>query len=240
MAVLESLLHADTPFGLMLWSTAYFLAIYCIFAGGSWLLALGLKRPIEQRLRRPGQLRVEVLASLRSIILFGVGMALPWALVRSGLASVDFSASPLRVAVDFLILVLWNDLHFYAMHRLLHERLPKAHVWHHRSVTASPFASYSMSLTEAALLGSVMPLIMPFHDFSAAALLALPVWSLFINSLAHSNCDLFPQAGDDGLLAFVRHHQRHHSSYHGNYAFLFPVLDRWMGTTSQRAKQGKA
>jgi sterol desaturase/sphingolipid hydroxylase (fatty acid hydroxylase superfamily) len=240
MPILESLLHDENPLGLMFWSTAYFLAIFCLFTGFAWLLAKGLHRPIERRAYRPGQLRGELLASLRSILLFGFGMALPWALVRLDVVHVEFSPSPLRIVVEFVILVLWNDLHFYAMHRLLHERLPKAHVWHHRSVTASPFASYSMSLTEAVLLGSVMPLAMLFHDFSALALLALPVWSLFINSLAHSNCDLFPRAGDNGLLAFVRHHQRHHSSYHGNYAFLFPVLDRWLGTMSPRAQRGKA
>lgn len=236
MQTLEDLILADHPLWLMLWATGYFLTIYGVLAGAASGLAAWFGRPIERRARRAGQIADEIRYSLRSILIFGGGMAVPWGMFHVGLANISFASSPLRLGGDLVLLVLWNELHFYAMHRLLHQRFPKAHVLHHRSLTSSAFASYSMSVTEAVLLGSVMPMAMPFHDFSALALLLLPVWSLLINSLAHSNCNLFPKARDGSLLAFVRHHQCHHSYYHGNYAFLFPVVDRWFATGSSSQK----
>lgn len=238
MTALFTLLTAANPLPLVLWATAYFFLIYFFFAGLAWCLAKVVGRPLETRLRPPAQIRTEILVSLRSILLFGLGMALPWAMLASGLVGLDAHPSSAKIALDCLLLILWNDLHFYGMHRLLHEYLKKAHVLHHRSVAATPFASFSMSVTEAVLLGSVMPLAMLAHDFSLPALLFLPVWSICINSLAHANCDLFPKASEDSLPGFIKHHQSHHSRYHGNYSFLFARLDRWFGTAQTKPQQG--
>jgi Delta7-sterol 5-desaturase len=87
-----------------------------------------------------------------------------------------------------------------------------------------------MSITEALLLGSVMPLAMLVHDFSLLPLVLLPIWSICINALAHSNCNKFDGASEHSLLSLVRHHQSHHSRYSGNFSFLFIQLDRWFGT----------
>ena len=123
-------------------------------------------------------------------------------------------------------MVLWNDLHFYAMHRLLHQKLRRAHAIHHRSVAATPFASYSMSATEALLLGSVMPLAMLAHDFSWQALLFLPVWSIAINTLSHSIPICSP--GPGGFAAGL-HQASPEPPYPlpRKFRFLFGHLDRW-------------
>ena len=65
------------------------------------------------------------------------------------------------------------------------------------------------------------------------ALIFLPVWSIFINTLSHSNCDLLPTGKAHSILGFIRHHQSHHTHYHGNYGFFFNHLDRWFGTFRQ-------
>ncbi len=233
-----TLLLSSNPLPLLFWATAYFFTIYTLFATLAWVLAGMVRRPINPRIVESSQIRRELLNSLRSILLFGVGTLIPWALIRLGVTGIDNGANILRISLECLALVLWNDLHFYVMHRLLHEKLKKAHVAHHKSVVATPFASYSMSSTEALLLGSVMPLAMLVHGFSWQALLFLPVWSILVNTLSHSNCDLFPSTNEHSLLGFIRHHQSHHTHYHGNYGFFFGHLDRWLGTahpfTSQR------
>lgn len=211
-------------------ATAYFLAIYIVFAGVAATIARAVQRPICLRPVARGQIQGEILRSLRSILLFGVGALVPWAMVSAGITGVERAAEPMAIVGESLALVFWNDLHFYAMHRVLHLKLKRSHGIHHRSVTATPFASYSMSATEALLLGSVMPLAMLAHDFSWQALLFLPVWSIAINTLSHSNTDLFPWAGEGSLLGFIRHHQSHHTHYHGNFGFFFGHLDRWFGT----------
>lgn len=239
MAFVTSLLTSANPLPLLAWTTGYFLLIYCTFAGLAWTLARLVGRPLETRAVDDRQVCTEVLNSLRSIVLFGTGILVPWSMIQIGLTTVDDEAGIVRILAECLVLVLWNDLHFYAMHRLLHEKLKKSHVAHHRSIAATPFASYSMSATEALLLGSVMPLAMLAHAFSVEALLFLPVWSIFINTLSHSNCDLFPRAGEHSLLGFIRHHQMHHSRYHGNYSFFFGHLDQWLGTSSRPQHEKK-
>ncbi|MGB4812591.1 MAG: sterol desaturase family protein [Methylophilaceae bacterium] len=199
------------------------------------MLALGIakvvNRPISLKPLHANQIRKEIIQSLRAILIFGVGMLLPWLMLKKGFTSIIVEANVAVIFAEGLALIIWNDIHFYGMHRLLHRRFKKAHGIHHQSIASTPFSAYSMSITEAVLLGSVMPLAMLFHHFSLQALLFLPVWSIFINTLAHSNCNLFPKASANSLLGFIKHHQDHHSYYQGNYSFFFPQLDRWLGTS---------
>jgi sterol desaturase/sphingolipid hydroxylase (fatty acid hydroxylase superfamily) len=212
-------------------STGFFLLIYFGFAVPVWLLARRIDRPIESRPLAHNQVRLEILNSLRSTLLFGIGMGLTWFAYRLGWIGLDLGASGLKILLEMLFMVIWNDLYTYSVHRFLHVKLKKTHVTHHKSVTATPFTAYSMSSLEALLLGAVMPAAMLLHDFSPTALLFLPLWSILINTLSHSNCDFFPGAADGSLLGFIRHHQMHHSRYHDNFGFFFSQLDTWLGTS---------
>lgn len=227
---LITLFEAPSSLPLMAWALAFFAAIYLLFSILVWLLAQAVNRPLETRPLAPGQVRIEMLNSARSICLFGLGMVFPWAFHQLGWIAIDSTANWPRIVAEMLLLVIWNDLHFYALHRLMHARFRKIHASHHRSIRATPFAAYSMGWLEAMLLGSVLPLAMLMHTFTAPALLFLPLWSLLINTLSHSNCDFFPSARAESMLGFVKHHQSHHSSYHGNYAFFIGRLDAWLGT----------
>jgi sterol desaturase/sphingolipid hydroxylase (fatty acid hydroxylase superfamily) len=143
---------------------------------------------------------------------------------------------PLRsaggVALELVFLVLWNDVHFYAVHRLLHARwlFQRVHREHHRAIRPTPFSTYAMHPIEAALLGSVMVMVQPFHAFSVPTLLLFPLVSLLMNNLGHMNWDLVPGRSVWHPLAATRRHERHHRHVTGNYGFLLPVLDRWLGT----------
>lgn len=223
-------IDASNPLPLIGLATMYFIVIYCGFTCLVWIAAKVANRPIETKPPKVRQIQSELMYSLRSIFLFGIGIFIPWAMIKLNIANIYHPASLANIALDCLILVLWNDLHFYMLHRLLHVKFKKSHALHHKSVTATPFSAYSMSVVEATLLGSVMPIAMLFYNFSLASLVFLPVWSIFINTLAHSNCDFFPNAKENSLLYFIRHHQNHHSHYHGNYSFFFGQLDTWFRT----------
>ena len=224
------LISEPNPAPLLAWAIAFFLSIYLLAAGLVFILASHINRPIETRQIMPTQIRTELTQSLRSVVLFGIGMLVPWLMIRYDLTKVTLKTNTSIILLEFVLLILWNDLHFYAVHRLLHSKLKWAHLTHHQSVLATPFTAYSMSITEALLLGSVMPLAMLAHHFSLISLVLLPIWSVSINALAHSNCNLFSTASEHSLFSLVRHHQSHHSRYHGNYSFLFNQLDRWFGT----------
>jgi sterol desaturase/sphingolipid hydroxylase (fatty acid hydroxylase superfamily) len=197
----------------------------------TWFVARLVNQPIESRKIKPTQIRTEVLDSIRSILIFGIGMIVPWTMLKLNLSAFASTISTISILTEIVALILWNDIHFYAIHRLLHSQFKKTHSIHHLSVTATPFTAYSMSIWEAILLGSVMPIAMLFHHFSFVSLAFLPIWSIAINTLAHSNCNLFPNASEYSLLGVIKHHQSHHSKYHGNYSFFFTQLDRWFKTT---------
>ena len=241
------LVNSENPLPLMVNAVIFFLVIYWAFAMVVFLLAKQIDRPIEKRQVTAKQLVTEIINSMRSILLFGIGMILPWLLIQNGYAEIAEKASILQVLLECVALILWNDLHFYFVHRLLHSQInspplkwfnfKSAHITHHKSISATPFAAYSMSVTEALLLGSVLPIAMLAWDFSAFSLLFLPIWSIGINALAHSNCDFFPHATQRSFLGLAKHHQSHHSHYHGNYSFFFWQIDAVLNTLRHSTKQ---
>lgn len=219
------------------WALAFFAAIYAVLCGGSWLLtrwllpALGIGRTIDPRPLGRGQLRREIGLSALSVAIFGIGSAIPWWFLHAGWARLAQDPSWPRILAEAAVLLVWNDVHFYLNHRLLHwAPLRRYHQQHHRSLVTTPFSTYSFHPLEAALLGNVILLPMLLHDFSFAALLSLPVASLLLNNLGHSNYDFLPRAGHDHPLSASRRHHLHHVRYHGNYGFLFGFMDRWFGT----------
>jgi lathosterol oxidase len=219
-------------------TAAGFLFIYFGVGGLTHLLvtrvfpALRIGAPIADRGLAPGQLAREIRQSLASIAIFGGYGVLTALGARAGLWTVVPLRSPAGVALEIAFLVLWNDLHFYAIHRLLHGRwlFQRIHREHHRAIRPTPFSTYAMHPVEALLLGSVMVLVQPFHAFSLPTLLLFPLVSIAMNNLGHMNYDLVPGRGVWHPLAATRRHERHHRHVAGNYGFLLPVLDRWLGT----------
>jgi sterol desaturase/sphingolipid hydroxylase (fatty acid hydroxylase superfamily) len=187
--------------------------------------------PCRQEPLRPGQIRKEIQASLLSISVFAAMSAPVLFGLKSGFFRVDFSFSAPRFFAETLALFLWNETHFFAMHRLLHFPFlfRFAHHTHHASLTTTPFSSYSFHWLEALLLGSVMPLAMLVHNFSFWSLLTLPVFSLALNALGHSNRDFFPEYSLEHVLSFSRRHARHHTEPHSHFGFSLPYLDRLFG-----------
>lgn len=217
--------------------TAYFALLYFATAlSALWLTRsalprLGFGRTIDRRPLPAGQVRRETAQACGSILIFGAGVALPWGMLQLGWARLAMDPSGARIALEVAALFLWNELHFYACHRLLHTRpLRRFHAAHHRSHTPTPFSTYAFHPVEALLLGSVPLLPMLLHDFSFQALLCLPLLSILLNALGHANYEFTRTAPARGLLGASRRHALHHARYHGNYGFLLPVFDRLAGT----------
>ena len=134
--------------------------------------------------------------------------------------------------VEAFALFLWNEVYFYFIHRAFHNKaLYKYHADHHFSHVPSPFSAYSFHWTEGILLGAVMPVIMCFHDFQLFSLLTLPLMSIAMNVLGHSNVDFFPAKPMDHLLSFSKRHSLHHKIPHANYGFLLPYFDQIFKTS---------
>jgi lathosterol oxidase len=226
-----------TALEVMLWGLAFFSGIYLLFGSVTWILtrhilpALGVGRILDPRPLAQGQLRREFTLSFASILIFGVGMIFPWGLLQLGWAQLTPNASPQRIVLEIIALMLWNDMHFWFNHRLLHTRwLRRFHLPHHRSVVTTPFSTYSFHPVEALMLGNVILLPMLVHDFSFWALFSVPLFSLFFNCVGHANYDFFSKVSYRHWFAASRRHHLHHACYNGNYGFQFTFMDRIFGT----------
>ncbi len=224
-------------FQVMLVGVAFFAALYLCTGTITWWLghaglpALGIGRRLDTRPLPQGQLRREFIGSASSILIFGCGLVVPWWLLQSGWARLAVDPPAWQVIVEIVALFYWNELHFYLNHRLLHTRwLRRFHATHHRSHIATPFSTYAFHPVEALMLGSVPLIPMLLHDFSFVALLALPIFSVMLNNLGHSNYEASRSAPARGWLGASRRHHLHHACYQGNYGFLLEVFDRWAGT----------
>jgi len=221
----------------MAWGLLFFGGIYLGLGGLNWLLtrhllpALGIGRILDPRPVTPEQLRRELLQSGGSVLIFGLGMVFPWGLLQLGWARFAVDPSGWRIAAEILVLAVWNDIHFWINHRLLHTRwLKRFHGPHHRSMVSTPWSTYSFHPVEAAMLGNVILLPMVLHDFSFWALASVPVFSLVLNNIGHANYDFFPQVSYGHWFAASRRHHLHHAAHAGNYGFQFTFMDRMFGT----------
>jgi sterol desaturase/sphingolipid hydroxylase (fatty acid hydroxylase superfamily) len=227
---------ALAPYSYVAFTTVvWFGAIYGVIAGGAYWLAIDrLPEAVTaggrtQRLR-PGQVREELLLSGLSILVFAAqATALVW-MLRAGWLEIDWARSPWHLLWELPVLYFWNEIHFFAVHRLLHwpPLYRGIHVWHHRSVLTTPFSAYCFHPVESFLLGAVMPLALVFHAFSPLSLLGLTVMSLLLNVTGH-----LPHEQVRAAFAFVaphaRYHNRHHRDFRTHFGFSFPLLDRWFG-----------
>lgn len=224
--------------GVFLFTCVGFLAIYGGMGGLTVLLSRrvwpgrGVGRRLGTGALLPGQLRHEVTGSMVSIFIFGLYGVLTIWMDRVGLATIVWRPRWALLPLELLFLVIWNDIHFYVIHRALHTPwlYRKVHKVHHRSVTPTPWSTYSFHWVESTLLGSVMVTILWAVSLDVMAILLFPLVSLTLNNLGHMNHDLVPGKSTWHLLAASRRHALHHSHVRGNFGFLFPVLDHLLGT----------
>lgn len=231
----------------MLGGVAYFTLLYFGIGGiNVWLThvllpRLGYGRRIDTRPVPPAQRQREFRLSVLSILIFGLGLVVPWGLLKLGWARVAEDPAWWRVLVEFAVLMLWNELHFYVNHRLLHTRpLRRFHVPHHRSLVTTPWSTYSFHPVEALMLGSVPLIPMLLHDFSFTALALLPLWSIVVNNLGHANYEFSGAERPPGWQGATRRHHLHHTRYHGNYGFLAAWPDRLFGSALRPDEPSRA
>ncbi len=235
---LRDLVHVQPAWLVFGVVTVAFAGIYFSSAALTWWLtrrllpARGIGRIIDQRALRPGQIADEVRRSLVSVLVFAAYGVVTVFADRAGVVEIRWWETPGRFALDLLLLTIWNEVHFYGCHRLLHTKwfYRHVHVAHHRSLVATPFSTYSFHWFEATLLSSVMILLLLVYDLGIGAVLVFPLISLALNSIGHMNYAVFPQRPVNALLAGCRRHALHHSRNVGNFGFYLPWLDRWLGT----------
>jgi len=196
-------------------------------------------RKVQPRTAVPSDYRREVLASLRTALIFsltGFGMHLAsqagWLTIHHGFTV----RGPAYLALSLVLMVVAHDAYFYWTHRAMHHpRLFRLFHWtHHKSKTPTPWTAYAFDVPEAIVTVAFVPLwaaLVPMHE---VALYAFVTWQIVRNVMGHAGVELSPVSGRPsrlfGWLSTTTHHDLHHQQGRSNYGLYFTWWDRLMGT----------
>ena len=136
------------------------------------------------------------------------------------------------VPLQVLALILFYDLAWYFLHRLLHTSpLLGLHGVHHRSVRTTPWSGLSVHPVEALLIELPVLVFMLATPFGIGPMVIFQFTLHYGSSIGHGNFDPFARLRGFGWLKrFMRIHQLHHARGNVNFAAFFAHWDQLFGT----------
>jgi sterol desaturase/sphingolipid hydroxylase (fatty acid hydroxylase superfamily) len=149
-----------------------------------------------------------------------------WSYANGTVPSINWTANPIWFCILFIIILSWQSLHFYCIHRILHwPFLYKfVHHIHHRNINPGPWSGISMHPIEHLFYFSsvLIHFIIPSH----------PLHIIF-HFLALSLGAMISHCGFDGILINKKNkiplghfsHQLHHRYFECNYGTLETPCD---------------
>lgn len=218
---------------------------YALGAGGVYLIVnILLRRRLSGRKIRQtspdwSQMRREIAASLRTVLIFAAAGLTIYGGITSGVLHLDERVSVRGwgwFAINLALLLVLHDAWFYWTHRLIHhpKLFRRFHRLHHRSHNPSPWTAYSFDPPEAVINAVFLPLALAVVPSSHAAVFAFLSVMIVKNAVGHSGYEIFPSARDGRPLidwmTSVTHHDLHHAQAGWNYGLYFTWWDRLMGT----------
>jgi sterol desaturase/sphingolipid hydroxylase (fatty acid hydroxylase superfamily) len=219
--------------------TIQFLLMY--FVLGSLFLKVfkfleskGIANKIHDGIVSKSQRSFEIKHSIVSILIFGL-TAIPLIyMIRNG--QVDtLSDTVINVLGGVIFLTVWNELHFFLVHRTLHTPwlMKRVHYIHHRSKTPTIESVYSFHWLEATLLSAVPLTYTLFFPIAPLALVFYPVASILINFAGHCNYRIGDGSGPSWKL-FVTKHNNHHVKGRGTFGFATDIFDKILTKISRQ------
>lgn len=218
---------------------------YIAGAGGVYLLVNIIfssrlrARKIRSDSPPKSQIRREILASLRTVAIFGANGTVIVLGAEAGILPIYTEVADYGwgyLALSAVLLILFHDAWFYWTHRILHYPpvFRRFHRLHHRSHNPTPFTSYSFDTGEAVTNAIYLPLALLMIPAHPLALFVFVTHMMLRNAMGHSGFELFP-ANKQGRPLFdwmttVTHHDLHHAHAGYNLGLYFTWWDRLMGT----------
>lgn len=141
-----------------------------------------------------------------------------------------FEAHPVWFVVLWLSIPLWQEFHFYCIHRPLHHPFlyKYIHSIHHNSVNPSPWSSLSMHPIEQALFfsSSLLFLIIPAHPLFALFQLNM---SGLGSIVGHIGFDKIVVGDEKAMDTHTYNHYLHHKYFEVNYGDGLVPVDKLFG-----------
>ena len=220
-------------------SFTYFLILYFILGGlfqrsCQLLEKAGFAEKIEMQAPSPGQIKREIINSLVSIIIFGFSVwPVVW-LYRNEIFQ-PHADTPIAILKGLLLLNVWNEIHFFLVHRIMH--LPfffkNVHLVHHRSRIPTVWSVYSFHWFEALLLSTVPTILCIVFSPPLLAIALYPLNSILFNFAGHCNYRLSFLGSKEGLAS---RHILHHKKSNCNYGFVSGFPDQFVSWIRQNNK----
>ncbi len=172
------------------------------------------------------QISFEIKHSIKSIVVFGFSIIPIIYLIRVNVIEL-LPNTWLNILIGIVLLTLWNEVHFYVVHRIMHQKFMMKHVHfiHHKSRISTVYSVYSFHWLEALLLSTIPLTIVPFIPFSIVAVFIYPFVSILLNFAGHCNYRFGNGKGNSWRL-FGTYHNEHHSRGRKNYGFSLNILDK--------------
>lgn len=153
-----------------------------------------------------------------------------WLFASGRIPWVRWADHPVWIVALMVAVPLWRELHFYAVHRLIHvpALYKPIHSLHHRNTNPAPWSGLSMHPIEHVGYFSAMAIhwIVPSHPlhmlFNQFHLLMAPV-------PGHAGFERV-EVGNGSLDTHGYAHYLHHKYFEVNYSDGALPLDRWFGS----------
>jgi len=189
------------------------------------LFKIKLLQKIELKEVSAKQIYFEIKHSFKSIIIFGFSIIPIIYLIRTAkiqLLPNTFS----NIIIGLVILNLWNELHFFIVHRMMHLRyfMKNVHYIHHQSKVPTVYSVYSFHWLEAILLSTVPLTIVLFLPLSFISVAIYPLTSILLNYSGHCNYR-FGNGSKNSWKLFGTIHNEHHYKNKNNYGFVLQLFD---------------
>jgi Delta7-sterol 5-desaturase len=209
-------------------------AILAVF----WQAGLAARK-LQARQATGRDIRREILASLRSAVVFALLGTTVFVAARQGWITIYHGfdrAGPPYLVLSLAFMLVAHDTWFYWTHRAMHHRRLFAlfHRTHHLSHTPTPWAAYSFSVPEAIVQGAFVPLflaLMPMHELAVFVFMIVQIGR---NVMGHAGAEVHPAAfGPGRWLGWnntTTHHDLHHETGRYNFGLYFRWWDKLMGT----------
>jgi len=230
MISIQYILYEASYVTLFCLTILYFLLLYfClgyVFKKGCQIL--NKKRLIQKVVHKEvdkSQIRYEILHSLKSIFIFGFSILPIIYGIRSGWIVTERN-TVLNIVIGLVVLNIWNEIHFYIIHRIMHIPFLMKHVHfvHHKTTVPTLTSVFSFHWVEALLLSTLPLSIALWYNFSPLSIGLYPITSILFNFAGHSNYRL--RLGKSNLWKILgNQHYWHHNKGKKNYGFVTSFLD---------------
>jgi sterol desaturase/sphingolipid hydroxylase (fatty acid hydroxylase superfamily) len=153
-----------------------------------------------------------------------------WLFARGTIPWLTWADDPAWFVAWMLLIPLWREVHFYAVHRLIHwpPLYKTVHALHHRNTNPIPWSGMSMHPAEHLLYFSAIAIhwIVPSHPmhamYTSFHLMMAPV-------PGHTGFDRV-EVGGRSFATHCYAHYLHHKYFEVNYSDGALPLDHWFGS----------